>query len=63
MKLQLIEINGSYNQSVTINSSDSFQTISITNFVTQSTGQLKVQLNNNAHVAVVYVDEIILEKV
>ena len=47
----------------TKDSSDSVQTMSITNFVTQATGKLKVQVNNNNHVGIVYVDEIILEKV
>ena len=63
VKFQFIEVANGHIQSVTIDSSDSVQTISITNFVIQATGKLKVQVNNNNHVGIVYVDEIILEKV
>lgn len=63
MKLNLIELNNSHSQSVTVDSSDSVQTISITNFVATSTGQLKVQVNNNTQIATVYIDDITLVKV
>ena len=60
---RLIEPLNTHVKDVQISSMDSIQTVMINNFTTNTTGSLRLQVNNNnGSIGVIYVDEIILIK-
>lgn len=60
--LRMIETTNSHLSDVNVNSSESVQTINLSNFTCNTSGLLKLQINSSNE-SMVYIDEICLKKV